>query len=135
MKRFISCICVALLGSAVIPSISARVVEETLSFEIGAFPVDHQGPQVIDVVTDLTYREGIGDKEYPDFEEVRAGLIAWMKSYPNETDYWEVFVRVLAERILEEYPMVARAGITLKVHPTFSIQYPHTSRCVVVQED
>ena len=115
--------------------LGATVEEEALSFEIKAFPVDHQGPQVIDVIADLVYVEGIGDKEYPDFEIIRAELIEWMTAYPNESDYWEVFNRVLCLRLLDTYPMVAKVSIVIEVYPTFGIQYAHTSRCVVSRDD
>ncbi len=113
----------------------AKVEEEALSFEIKAFPVDHQGPQVIDVIADLVYVEGIGDKDYSDFEIIRAELIEWMTAYPNESDYWEVFNRVLCRRLLETYPMVARVSMVIEVYPTFGIQYAHTSRCVVARSE
>jgi hypothetical protein len=101
--------------------------EDALLFTIEKFPIDHQGPQVIDLKVRLDYALDIGGKEYPDFEEVYKKLIEWMKTYPNETDYWEPFNRVLGAKLLEAYPKVTSVTLEIVVHPTYGIQYPHTS--------
>ena len=51
-----------------------------------------------------------------------------MKTYPNETDYWEPLNRAPAVKLLETYPKVASVTLEIVVHPTFGIQYPHSSR-------
>lgn len=112
---------------------AAVTVEESLSFEVSKFPVDHQGPQVIDLIVELTYAPGIGAQEYPDFEAIRARLITWMEAYPNETDYWEVFNQQLGRFVLTTWPMVDRVRLDIVVYPTFSIQYPHTSTCTLTR--
>jgi hypothetical protein len=106
---------------------AALVVEDALVFTIEKQPLDQQGPQVIDLKVRLDYKSGIGPKEYPDFEEVYRKLIGWMKEYPDKTTYWEPFNGDLAKKLLEAYPAVASARLELHVHPTFGIQYPHTS--------
>jgi ABC-type nitrate/sulfonate/bicarbonate transport system substrate-binding protein len=106
---------------------AALVVEDALVFTIEKHPLDQQGPQVIDLKVRLDYTPGIGPKEYPDFEEVYRKLIGWMKAYPDKTTYWEPFNGDLAKKLLEAYPAVASARLELHVHPTFGIQYPHTS--------
>jgi hypothetical protein len=58
-------------------------------------PVDHQGPQVIDLEVELVYRPDTGPKEYPDFEVIYRELGTWIKGYSNETDHWEVFNKAL----------------------------------------
>ena len=113
--------------------LAAEAVSESLVFEIQKFPVDHQGPQVIDVEAELVYVKDITDKAYPDFEEVRRVLIQWMTDYPNETDYWEIFNKQLCRKLLKTYPMVAAVTLEMKVYPTFGIQYSHTSRCTVTR--
>ncbi len=124
-------ICIGLLVGIGTPSSWAYEVEESLAFEIQKFPVDHQGPQVIDVEAELVYKATIGEKDYPDFEEVREQFMSWMTNYPNETDYWEIFIKKLGLMILEAYPTVAAVTIEIKVYPTYSIQYAHTSRCTL----
>lgn len=104
---------------------------EALSFELAKFPVDHQGPQVIDLRVKLAYVEGIGAKEYPDFESVYRDIAAFMKAYPNETDYWEVFNKAICRDVLARNKMVVSVETELKVYPTFSIPYSHSSHCAV----
>jgi hypothetical protein len=106
---------------------AATFTADALTFAIERHPLDQQGPQVIDLLVRLDYKLDIGRKEYPDFEEVYRNLLVWMKEYPDKTAYWEPFNRDLAAKLLETYPMVVGATLELKVHHTFSIQYPHTS--------
>lgn len=109
------------------------VKQDALEFTLEKHPLQHQGPQVVDLEVRLDYRPGIGAKEYPDFEEIYRRLVEWMKDYPNETDYWEPFNRALASKILETYPAIAGATLSLRVHPTFGIQYPHTCKVTVTR--
>ncbi len=103
------------------------VTQDALLFTIEKHPVDHQGPHVIDLKVRLDYAADIGPKEYPDFEAVYRQLVEWMKTYPNEKDYWEVFNRTLAKKLLAAQPKVAAVTFDLHVHPTFGIQYAHSS--------
>jgi ABC-type nitrate/sulfonate/bicarbonate transport system substrate-binding protein len=105
--------------------------QDALTFAIEKLPLEHQGPQVLDVQVRLDYMPGIGPKDYPDFEGVHRALIDWMKTYPNETDYWEPFNRTLALKLLAAYPTVAAVTLELKVHLTFGIQYAHSSLVTV----
>lgn len=106
---------------------AATVTEDALTFAIEDHPLDQQGPQVIDLKVRMDYKLDIGPKEYPDFEEVYRKLIVWMKEYPDKTAYWEPFNRDIAKKVLEAYPAVVSVRLELYVHPTFGIQYPHSS--------
>jgi hypothetical protein len=106
---------------------AAIVTEDALTFAIEKHPLDQQGPQVIDLKVRMDYKLDIGPKEYPDFEEVYRKLIVWMKEYPDKTAYWEPFNRDIAKKVLEAYPTVVSVRLELYVHPTFGIQYAHSS--------
>ncbi|MFO1446830.1 MAG: hypothetical protein U1F61_01535 [Opitutaceae bacterium] len=127
----------ALGGIALLPfwlaAKGAPQVTEALSFELNKLPVDHQGPQVIDLRVKLTYVVGIEAKQYPDFESVYREIAATIKAYPNETDYWEVFNKAICHDVLGRYPVVAAVETELRVHPTFSIPYSHASHCTVAR--
>ena len=133
MKKSAACflpLCIASL--ALLPAAPATTVtQDALLFTIEKHPVEHQGPQVVDLVARLDYQLDIGPKDYPDFEEVYRKLSEWIKTYPNETDYWEPFNRALAEKILEAYPKIGAVTLELKIHPTYGIQYSHTSLVTV----
>lgn len=107
------------------------VTQDALVFAIEKLPLEHQGPQVVDLHVRLDYAPDIGPKDYPDFEEVHRKLLDWMHAYPNETDYWEPFNRALGLKVLAAYPTVAAVTLELKVHPTFAIQYAHSSLVTV----
>lgn len=110
---------------------SAYHVEDTLSFEILKLPLDHQGPQVIDLRAAFLFEESIGPKQFPDFEVIYAEIQTWLAAYPHKSDYWEVLNRALCRYLLESYPMVREVAVDMVVAPTYGIQYPHTSRCVM----
>jgi len=125
----------AIVGILLLPlwSASSRPPKavEALSFEVSKFPVQHQGPQVIDLQVRLGYVSGIEPKQYPDFEVLYREIIAFMNAYPNETDYWEVFNKAICMDLLNRHAVVSSVDIDLRVHPTFGIQYSHTSHCGV----
>jgi len=63
----------ACITAVTTPALRAQTVtEDALLFTIEKFPIEHQGPQVIDLKARLDYKLDIGPKEYPDFEEVTA---------------------------------------------------------------
>ena len=133
VKRLCGSFLAVTLGAMALPAAEATAVE-TLEFVMAKVPVDHQGPQVIDLEVALVYAAGIGPKEYPDFEVIYRELGVWMKDYPNETDYWEVFNKALGQKLLAAYPMVTEVTLAIVVHPTFGIQYSHTSRCTLTRK-
>ena len=108
-------------------------VAEAFSLELRRVPLDHQGPQVIDLTLKLTYVSGIGDKEYPDFEALKTEILTFLKDYPNETDYIEVVNRKLCLALLARHAPVTSVSIDLRTYPTMTITYDHTSHCVATR--
>lgn len=128
MRIFTTTALIAALFVCLCASSQAQTVtEDALTFEISKLPLEHQGPQVIDLKARLDYKLDLGPKDYPDFEEVYKKLVEWMATHPNETDYWEPFNRTLCKKVLAAYPTVASVTLEIKVHPTFGIQYSHSS--------
>ncbi|BAY81411.1 hypothetical protein NIES267_08870 [Calothrix parasitica NIES-267] len=103
-------------GSANIPTPRSSMVlgtieneeinfNESFSFEIVDYEIEHQGQSVIDLSVDLDYKEGIGKDnplEYPDFVPIRDFIDNFLINYPNETDFWEVLNKNLADSLLTE---------------------------------
>jgi hypothetical protein len=108
-------------------------VAESFSLELRRVPFNHQGPQLIDLTLKLSYVAGIGDKEYPDFEAVRTEVLAFLKDYPNETDYTEVVNRKLCLALLARHKPVASVSVDLHTHPTMTIPYDQISHCVATR--
>ncbi len=104
------------------------VARESISFVIEKFPVQQQGPQVVDLAVHLDYAPGLSPKDYPDFEVIYHQLETWMTGYPAKNDYWEVFNKRLCQDVLAHYPMLAGVTLELTVHPTFGVPYAQTIR-------
>ncbi len=87
--------------------------EETFSFEILDYEIEHQGEAVIDLSVDLDLKEGIGEDdpfEYPDFVPIRDYIDEFLLNYPNETDFWEILNKNLVTSLLTE-PIPTPFGI------------------------
>ena len=87
------------------PEAGEVVLDETFSFELVDYEIEHQGQAVIDMQVDLDLKEGIGEDnpfEYPDFTPIRDFITDFLVNYPNETDFWEILNKNLAETLLTE---------------------------------
>ena len=102
-------------------------VTESFSLEILKLPLDHQGPQVVDVFLKLTYVEGIAPADYPDFEGIEREIKVFLAKYPNEKDYIEIVNKKLCLDLLKRYPVVTVVAIDVKTYPTMTVHYAHVS--------
>jgi len=87
--------------------------------------LEHQGPNVIDLLTTVHYRPGADVAEAPEGNALRQALIAMMADYPRETDYWETLIKALGTAVLDRHALFESVELTLKVYPTASLTYPH----------
>lgn len=79
--------------------------DESFSFEISDYGLDHQGGAIVDILVDLEFREGIGVTspfEYPEFVSIVNFIKDYLVRYPNETDFWEILNKNLAAALLTE---------------------------------
>ena len=121
------------LGLSARANASEPTVHEGITFSIDQFPLDEQGPEIVDLVVKLEYRQGIAGNEYPDFEEIYKKLQDWMTHYPTKADYWEIFNKTLCKRVIAEYPGLASATLELTVRPSFRIPYAQTIHTTVTR--
>ncbi|HRE83592.1 MAG TPA: hypothetical protein PLN52_21280 [Opitutaceae bacterium] len=105
-------------------------VTESFSLEIRGLPLDHQGPQVVDVFLKLTYVEGIAPADYPDFEVIEREVKVFLAKYPNEKDYIEIVNKKLCLDLLKRYPVVTVVAIDVKTYPTMTVPYAHVSHVI-----
>lgn len=104
-------------------------VVESISLPITSYGIEHQGPQVIDLNTELTYNQNLGIREYPPFEDIYAMLFKLMEEYPIESDYWETLVKSMSADILKAYPQVSSIDMDLLVYPMKTLPYFHNIHC------
>ena len=68
--------------------------KQTFQFSIQDYVIKHQGVATINLTIDYLYKQNI--ENYLDSQQVANYVDYYLKSYPNETDYWEVLNKNLA---------------------------------------
>lgn len=79
--------------------------DESFSFEISDYGLDHQGGAIVDIDVELEFKEGIGaisPFDYPEFVSIVNFIKDYLVRYPNETDFWEILNKNLAAALLTE---------------------------------
>ncbi|VEP17893.1 conserved exported hypothetical protein [Hyella patelloides LEGE 07179] len=95
------------------PQLEALALEETFSFQLLDYEIEHQGEAVIDLAVDLDLKDGIGTEdplEYPDFVPIRDYITDFLVNYENETDFWEILNKNLVTSLISE-PIPTPFGI------------------------
>jgi len=87
--------------------------------------LDHQGPNVIDLLATARFATAADAARGPGTKALRQELIDLMAAYPTETDYWETLIKALGSTVLERHRSLDRIELRLTVHPTASLTYPH----------
>ncbi|MEE4660370.1 MAG: hypothetical protein V2J89_07870 [Halieaceae bacterium] len=111
------------------PATDANAPQTDLSvtLPIESHGIDHQGPNVIDLTTELHYADGATD--YPAVQDVYGLLFEMMEAYPVESDYWETLMKSMSADLLETYPQFDAIDMTMLVYPTESVSYFHRIHC------
>ncbi|MEM1222991.1 MAG: hypothetical protein AAGH40_09530 [Verrucomicrobiota bacterium] len=125
------------------PTVACEMIREGKEFPainsveipIEVFGIEHQGPNVIDLVTTLFAKNGASTEELPRFKTIRDRLITGMEEYPIESDYWETLIKALSADLLSNYPSFDRIEMFLNVHPTSTLTYPHEVTCVTLRKE
>ncbi len=117
-------------------------LSEAWSFDFKDYSITHQGQNTLDINVSYDYKKGIGvnnPTEYPEFTQVYNYIDNYLKTYPNETDYWEVVNKNLTKVLLTE-PIPTTFGVNydlakvvdnlkvkIAVQPSQSIPYDRSS--------
>ncbi|MEM0955110.1 MAG: hypothetical protein AAGI24_13290 [Pseudomonadota bacterium] len=94
---------------------------------IVSYGIEQQGPNVIDLTTELQFAQAAGD--YPPPSEVYAMLFELMENYPNETDFWETQLKAMSKDLLNTYSQLDAIDMTMRVYPTATVAYFHRIHC------
>ena len=101
--------------------------QENFGFTLPDYPIEHQGWAMLDITVDYrmapTSPNEIKPEIYPNFVPIVEKIDKFMKDYPNETDYWEILNKKLAQSILEEYPTIVSIKIRIDVKKTLGANY------------
>jgi hypothetical protein len=125
------------------PSTEGIDLDESFSFEINDYGLDHQGGAIADILVDMKFKDGIGSDnpfEYPEFVSIVDFIKDYLVHYPNETDFWEILNKNLASTLLSDAiptpfgfsyylsEVVDTLDVEIKVNPGSSlVNFPRTS--------
>lgn len=94
-------------------------MEEIFGFTLEDYPVDHQSGAIVDI--EVAYRLvsnlRIDPSSYPDIRPISKDIQEFIINYPNETDFWEILNRKLAQFILDKNPHFSALKIKIDVKP------------------
>jgi archaellin len=88
-------------------------LNESWSFALPNYKIQHQGNAVIDLKVNYDYKDGIGKNnplEYPEFTQISNYINNFLVNYPNETDFWEILNKNLVTELLTK-PIPTTFGI------------------------
>ncbi len=120
---------------------------ESWTFAMDDYVVQHQGLHVIDLEVSYDYRPGIGSDnpfEYPNFLPLATYINNFFLQYPNETDFWEIVNRKLVEGLMTDavptpYGFDYRLGdvldqLSIKLTVRGDTAIPYSRASIVTQE-
>lgn len=84
---------------------SGIAFDESLSFSLSDYGLDHQGGAIVDIQFNLDFKEDIGIDNpfaYPDYVSILAFVKDYLVAYPNETDFWEILNKNLVTVLLTQ---------------------------------
>jgi RTX calcium-binding nonapeptide repeat (4 copies) len=93
------------MQTPVSPSLEIASLDEGWQFSFDNYAIEHQGNATIDLLVSYDYKEGIGvtdPLEYPEFTQIYNYIDNYLKTYPNETDFWEILNKNLVSDLLTE---------------------------------
>ncbi|MEO1402089.1 MAG: hypothetical protein AAFV72_12695 [Cyanobacteria bacterium J06635_1] len=80
-------------------------LDESWSFALEDYAIEHQGQSLVDITVSYDYVDGIGSDdpfEYPEFLQIYNFIDDFLVNYPNETDFWEILNKNLVTDLLSE---------------------------------
>ncbi|NES86276.1 MAG: hypothetical protein F6K10_35650 [Moorea sp. SIO2B7] len=109
--------------------------QESFGFEFSDYPIEHQGWALLNI--SVKYRlkntREINPDIYPDFVPIAKRIEQFLVEYPNETDYWEVVNRNLAQMLLNEYSDLTSIRIYINVNHTLNERYTRHSEITLTR--
>ncbi|MBU6229035.1 MAG: DUF5399 domain-containing protein [Cyanobacteria bacterium REEB459] len=95
--------------------------QEVFGIALKQYPVDHQG--LVSLSIDVTYRlhtpiDTLDASVYPDYLDMVQSIKQFLADYPNESDYWEVVNKQLAQLLLDQYPTLSSVQLKMGLMPS-----------------
>lgn len=105
--------------------------EDCYGFELNKLSVNHQGKNVLHLTVLYRYASGLKTADYMDVNQLRKGVLDTIRTYPNTTDYWEVFNARIADNLFTRYANQLDAlRVKLEIAPDTAEPFARTSLVV-----
>lgn len=102
---------------------------EEFSFWIKDFKMDHQSEiNVLQISVHYLYQANLADSAYPDFRLIASDIEAYMNTYRNKVDYWEIINKRLTTMLLKKYQEITRITVEIQVSPSALDHYLRSTR-------
>lgn len=115
-------------GQGAIPAATDTVRQDYYGFSLTHVKVNHQGKNVFNISVLYRYPADLPAADYPDVNLIRKDVLAEIITYPNATDYWEVYDSNLANHLFRKYAKEMEAlRIKLDIAPGSGEPFARTS--------
>ena len=105
----------------------ATRVHEQFEFELRDVKVSHQGGNTLTLKIRYDYRGGLKPSEYPDFTVLAKACEDFLRTYPNDSDFWEIVNLKLTALLLHDFRALTSVTSEMRVAPTERIPFPRAS--------
>ena len=96
---------------------------------IQSYGIEQQGPNVIDLTTELHFAQGSNPEDRPSPNDAYSLIFELLENYPTETDFWETQLKSMSRDLLSTYSQVDAVDMNLRVYPTATVAYFHRIHC------
>jgi hypothetical protein len=105
--------------------------EDCYGFELSKLNVNHQGKNVLHLSVLYRYAPGLKTADYMDVNELRKDVLKTIRSYPNTSDYWEVYIARIADKLFARYARQLDAlRVKVEIAPDTAEPFARTSLVV-----
>lgn len=102
--------------------------EDCYGFDLSKLNVNHQGKNVLHVGVLYRYAPGLKTSDYMDVNELRKSVLDTVHTYPNTSDYWEIYTARIADNLFNRYArQLDSVRVKLEIAPDAAEPFARTS--------
>jgi hypothetical protein len=105
------------MQTLVSPALATASLDEGWQFFFNDYAIEHQGGATIDLLVRCNYKQEIRAtnlRKYPERTQIYNYIDNYLKTYPNETDFWEILNKNLVLDLLTQ-PILTVFGIEYRL--------------------
>jgi hypothetical protein len=105
--------------------------EDCYGFELDRLTVNHQGKNVLRLSVLYRYSPSLKPSDYMDVNELRKSVLTTIRTYPNTSDYWEIYTARIADSLYARYShQIDALRVKLVIAPDAAEPFARTSLVV-----